>query len=109
MLGSGRRRAGRVNLEYGCGRDGHVKYFRLVLICHEHHSRDNGRVLGYDTQHQETLGPCHRHHRDVSEPEPLQDCRFVEILSRFCQEAKQMVEDLGCPGPSEDVWKSSCG
>jgi len=109
MIGSGRRRAGMVNLEYGCGRDGLVKYFRLALICHGHNSGDNDRVLGYDTQHQETLGPCHRHHKDARGSEPLQDCSFIGILSRFCQEARQMSQELGCPGPSEETWKSSCG
>ncbi|MHB1678875.1 MAG: hypothetical protein ACYCSS_15335 [Sulfuriferula sp.] len=98
-----------VNLEYGCGKDGLVKYFRVSLICYGHNPNDHDRVLGYDTKHQETLGPCHRHHKDADTPEPLQDCRFTEILSEFCQEAREMSRALGCPGPSEDVWKSSCG
>jgi hypothetical protein len=108
MLGSGRNRAGMVNLEYRVGRERLVTSFRLSLICFEHNPRDNDRVLGYDTAHNHRYGPCHRHHKDQAKPVALQDCRFTEVLARFCKEAMALMQQLDCPRPSEEVWKSAC-
>jgi hypothetical protein len=57
--------------------DGKVVRFNLAFINREIHRGDNGRVLGYDSQH----GVWHRHH--FGEVSSIEATNFDEIEAAF--------------------------
>lgn len=74
---SRRRGNGKLRREIRVGADGKIVRFNLAFINREIHSGDNGRVLGYDSQH----GVWHRHH--LGEVSPVEETSFDEIEARF--------------------------
>jgi hypothetical protein len=56
---------------------GKAARFNLAFINREIHRGDNGRVLGYDTQH----GVWHRHH--LGEVSTVEASSFEEIEAKF--------------------------
>ena len=74
---SRRRGNGKLRREIWVDADGKVVRFNLAFINREIHRGDNGRVLGYDTQH----GVWHRHY--LGEVSPVEANSFDEIEARF--------------------------
>jgi hypothetical protein len=74
---SRRRGNGKLRREIWVDASGKVVRFNLAFINREIHWGDNGRVLGYDSQH----GVWHRHH--LGEVSPVETTRFEEIEARF--------------------------
>jgi hypothetical protein len=74
---SRRRGNGKLRREIWVDADGKVVRFNLAFINREIHRGDNGRVLGYDSQH----GVWHRHH--LGEVSPVETTSFEEIEARF--------------------------
>ena len=72
---SKRRGNGKLRRELWVDADGKVVRFNLAFINREIHRGDNGRVLGYDSQH----GVWHRH-REVS---PVEESNFDKIEAAF--------------------------
>ena len=74
---SRRRGNGKLRREIWVDADGKVMRFNLAFINREIHRGDNGRVLGYDSQH----GVWHRHH--LGEVSPVETTSFEVIEARF--------------------------
>jgi hypothetical protein len=74
---SRRRGNGKLRREIWVDADGKVVRFNLAFINREIHRGDNGRVLGYDSQH----GVWHRHF--LGEVLPVEATSFDEIEARF--------------------------
>ena len=74
---SRRRGNGKLRREIWVDASGKVVRFNLAFINREIHRGDNGRVLGYDSQH----GVWHRHH--LGEVSPVEATSFDEIEARF--------------------------
>jgi hypothetical protein len=74
---SRRRGNGKLRREIWVDVSGKVVRFNLAFINREIHRGDNGRVLGYDSQH----GVWHRHH--LGEVSPVEATSFDEIEARF--------------------------
>ena len=74
---SRRRGNGKLRREIWVDAEGRIVRFNLAFINREIHSGDNGRVLGYDSQH----GVWHRHH--LGQVVPVEETRFDEIEARF--------------------------
>lgn len=74
---SRRRGNGKLRREIWVDADGKVARFNLAFMNREIHRGDNGRVLGYDSQH----GVWHRHH--LGEVSPVETTSFEEIEARF--------------------------
>ena len=74
---SRRRGNGKLRREIWVDPSGKVVRFNLAFINREIHRGDNGRVLGYDSQH----GVWHRHH--LGEVSPVEAASFDEIEARF--------------------------
>ena len=74
---SRRRGNGKLRREIWVDADGKVVRFNLAFINREIHRGDNGRVLGYDSQH----GVWHRHH--LGEVSPVETTSFEVIEARF--------------------------
>ena len=68
---------GKLRREIWVNASGKVARFNLAFINHEIHRGDNGRVLGYDSQH----GVWHRHH--LGEVSLVEASGFDEIEARF--------------------------
>jgi hypothetical protein len=65
---------------------------------------EDQRILGYDTKHKETLGPCHKHCiLRNAEPIDLKECGFLNILNRFCEEMSLIAEELGYKNPLMNI------
>ena len=74
---SRRRGNGKLRREIWVDANGKVVRFNLAFINREIHRGDNGRVLGYDSQH----GVWHRHY--LGEVSPVEATSFDEIEARF--------------------------
>ena len=74
---SRRRGNGKLRREIWVDASGSVMRFNLAFINRDIHRGDNGRVLGYDSQH----GVWHRHH--LGEVASVQGTSFEEIEARF--------------------------
>jgi len=74
---SRRRGNGKLRREIWVDADGKVARFNLAFINREIHRGDNGRVLGYDSQH----GVWHRHF--LGEVSPVATTGFDEIEAMF--------------------------
>ena len=74
---SRRRGNGKLRREIWVDADGNVARFNLAYINREIHRGDNGRVLGYDSQHR----VWHRHH--LGEVSPVEADSFEEIEVKF--------------------------
>ena len=74
---SRRRGNGKLRREIWVDAEGKVVRFNLAYINLEIHRSDNGRVLGYDSQH----GVWHRHY--LGEVSPIEASSFEEIEARF--------------------------
>ena len=74
---SRRRGNGKLRREIWVDADGKVVRVNLAFINREIHRGDNGRVLGYDSQH----GVWHRHH--LGEVSPVETTSFEVIEARF--------------------------
>jgi hypothetical protein len=74
---SRRRGNGKLRREVWVDANGKVVRFNLAFINREIHRGDNGRVLGYDSQH----GVWHRHH--LGEVSPVEKTSFDEIEAKF--------------------------
>lgn len=74
---SRRRGNGKLRREIWVDASGKVVRFNLAFINREIHRGDNGRVLGYDSQH----GVWHRHH--LGEASPVEGTSFEEIEATF--------------------------
>lgn len=82
---SRRRGNGKLRRELWVDANGKVVRFNLAFINRDIHRGDNGRVLGYDSQH----GIWHRHHLgDVS---PVESRSFEEIEARFESEVQSYL------------------
>jgi hypothetical protein len=73
---------GKLRREIWVDLNGRVVRFNLALINRAIHRGDNGRVLGYDSQH----GVWHRHH--LGEMSPVEATSFDEIEARFETEVR---------------------
>jgi hypothetical protein len=58
--------------------------YNLAFINSALFSKDNGRVLGYDTAH----GTAHRHFAGVVEP--IEHFDYADILERFISEVSEL-------------------
>ena len=74
---SRRRGNGKLRREIWADAGGKVVRFNLAFINLEIHRGDNGRVLGYDSQH----GVWHRHH--LGGVAPVEAGSFEQIEERF--------------------------
>ena len=74
---SRRRGNGKLRREIWVDGNGKVARFNLAFINREIHRGDNGRVLGYDSQH----GFWHRHH--LGEVSAIEGQSFEEIEAKF--------------------------
>ena len=74
---SRRRGNGKLRREIWVDADGKVVRFNLAFINRDIHRGDNGRVLGYDSQH----GVWHRHH--LGEVALVDMRRFDEVEAAF--------------------------
>ncbi len=83
---SRRRGNGKLRREIWVDADGKIVRFNLAFINREIHSGDNGRVLGYDSQH----GVWHRHH--LGEVSPVEETSFDEIEARFEAEVRAYLK-----------------
>ena len=82
---SRRRGNGKLRRELWVDARGKVVRFNLAFINRDIHRGDNGRVLGYDSQH----GIWHRHHLgDVS---PVEARSFEEIEASFESEVQSCL------------------
>jgi len=79
---SRRRGNGKLRREIWVDAEGKVVRFNLAYINPEIHRGDNGRVLGYDSQH----GVWHRH--CLGEVSPIEASSFEEIEARFESEVQ---------------------
>ena len=79
---SRRRGNGKLRREIWVDASGKVVRFNLAFINREIHRGDNGRVLGYDSQH----GVWHRHH--LGEVSPVEATSFDAIEARFEAEVR---------------------
>ena len=79
---SRRRGNGKLRREIWVDAEGKVVRFNLAYINLEIHRGDNGRVLGYDSQH----GVWHRHY--LGEVSPIEASNFEEIEARFESEVQ---------------------
>ena len=93
-------------------RDGLVTSYSASMICHKLNGclyaldyNEDKRILSYDTQHRETLGPCHRHCvlRKNVEPINLEECGFLNILNRFYKDMSLIAEELGYKKPVMNI------
>lgn len=66
--------------------DGKIVCFNLAFINHDIYSGDNGRVLGYDSQH----GVWHRHR--LGEVSSVEETSFDEIEARFEAEVRTYLK-----------------
>lgn len=64
--------------------EGSVIRYNLAFINSALFSKDNGRVLGYDTAH----GTAHRHFAGVVEP--IKHLDYADILERFISEVSEL-------------------
>ncbi len=74
---SRRRGNGKLRREIWVDARGKVVRFNLAFINHDIHRGDNGRVVGYDSQH----GVWHRHH--LGEVSPVEASGLEEIEAKF--------------------------
>ena len=74
---SRRRGNGKLRREIWADANGKVERFNLAFINREIYRGDNGRVLGYDSQH----GVWHRHHLGVVSA--VSNASFDEIEAMF--------------------------
>lgn len=74
---SRRRGNGKLRREIWVDASGKVARFNLAFINREIYRGDNGRVLGYDSQH----GVWHRHH--LGEVSPVDVKSFAEVEAMF--------------------------
>jgi hypothetical protein len=74
---SRRRGNGKLRREIWVDANGKVVRFNLAFINRGIHRGDNGRVLGYDSQH----GVWHRHH--LGEISPVETTSFDQIEAKF--------------------------
>ena len=74
---SKRRGNGKLRREIWVDADGKIVRFNLAFINHEIHRGDNGRVLGYDSQH----GIWHRHH--PGKVSPVEAASFDAVEAMF--------------------------
>ena len=79
---SRRRGNGKLRREIWVDANGKIVRFNLAFINREIHRGDNGRVLGYDSQH----GVWHRHH--LGEVSPVETGSFDEIEASFEAEVR---------------------
>jgi len=82
---SRRRGNGKLRREIWVDAEGKVVRFNLAYINLEIHRGDNGRVLGYDSQH----GVWHRHH--LGEVSLAEASSFEEIEARFETEVQDYL------------------
>ena len=83
---SRRRGNGKLRREIWVDAHGKVVRFNLAFINWDIHRGDNGRVLGYDSQH----GVWHRHH--LGEVSPVEATSFDEVEARFEAEVKPYLK-----------------
>ncbi|MGQ0655757.1 MAG: toxin-antitoxin system TumE family protein [Betaproteobacteria bacterium] len=83
---SRRRGNGKLRREIWVDGSGRVMRFNLAFINLDIHRGDNGRVLGYDSQH----GVWHRHH--LGETTPAGPATFDEIEARFEAEVQAYLK-----------------
>ena len=74
---SRRRGNGKLRREIWVDANGKVVRFNLAFINQNIYRGDNGRVLGYDSQH----GTWHRHH--LGEVSPVAATSFHEVEAKF--------------------------
>jgi hypothetical protein len=82
---SRRRGNGKLRREIWVDADGKVVRFNLAYINRDIHRGDNGRVLGYDSQH----GVWHRHH--LGEVTLVEAGGFEEIETQFESEVQSYL------------------
>ena len=73
---SARRGNGKVRVETWVDKTGHVVRYNLTYINHSIFAGDNGRVLGYDSQH----GRHHRHYLGIVTEIPFESFEEIEAL-----------------------------
>ena len=83
---SKRRGNGKLRREIWVDSDGKVSRFNLAFINRDIHRGDNGRVLGYDSQH----GVWHRHH--LGEVSVVVGASFEEIEAKFEAEIRPYLK-----------------
>ena len=83
---SRRRGNGKLRREIWVDADGRIASFNLAFINREIHRGDNGRVLGYDSQH----GVWHRHH--LGEVSLLKTNDFEKIEAAFESELRDYLK-----------------
>jgi hypothetical protein len=83
---SARRGNGKIRVETWVDKAGKVVRFNLACINHSIFVRDNGRVLGYDSQH----GRYHRHYLGTVTDVALESCAEIEAL--FEDETRQLLK-----------------
>ena len=82
---SARRGNGKVRVETWVNKTGRVVRYNLAYINHESFAADNGRVLGYDSQH----GCHHRHYLGVTTEIAFESFEEIEVL--FEAELRQLL------------------
>ena len=83
---SARRGNGKVRVETWVDKAGNVVRYNLAYINHSIYGRDNGRVLGYDSQH----GRHHRHYLGIVTEIAFES--FEEIEALFEGELHQLLK-----------------
>jgi hypothetical protein len=83
---SARRGNGKVRIETWVDQTGKVVRYNLAFINHLIHAGDNGRVLGYDSQH----GRHHRHYLGTVTEIAFES--FEEIEALFEGELRQLLK-----------------
>lgn len=83
---SRRRGNGKLRREIWVDGNGKIVRFNLAYINREIHSGDNGRVVGYDSQH----GAWHRHH--LGEVARVEETGFDEIEAKFEAEIRAYLK-----------------
>lgn len=83
---SARRGNGKVRVETWVDKAGKVARYNLAYINHSIFAGDNGRVLGYDSQH----GRHHRHYRGIVTEIAFES--FEEIEALFESELHQLLK-----------------
>ena len=82
---------GFIKVQYKPNSKGDV--FSLVYGCPIKFSQDNGRVLGYDTQHAHDpveYGPCHRHY--LARKEAFSPSQYEEVYEIFSAQWPAIVQ-----------------